>query len=52
MNVLHCLYIHKVEERYTQEAVLADQRETALRQEAAGLREKLKTTSHQGAMQR
>jgi hypothetical protein len=41
-----------VEERYTQEAVLADQRMTGLKQEAAKLHEQLKTASHQGAMQR
>ena len=42
----------QVEERYTQEAVLADQRVTGLKQEAANLHKQLKTTSHQGAMQR
>ena len=42
----------QVEERYTQEAVLADQRVSGLKQETANLQEQLKTTSHQGALQR
>ena len=41
-----------MEERYTQEAVLADQRVSGLKQEAANLHEQLKATSHQGALQR
>ena len=52
-NLLYCYFFFvQVEERYTQEAVLADQRVTGLKQEAANLHEQLKTTSHQGAMQR
>ena len=41
-----------MEERYTQEAVQADQRESGLRQQAENLQEQLKETNHQEAMQR